>query len=246
MVEFVRRGVAAKQQLSKICENMMDNCLSPNSETGGVGCDNMTMVVIALLKGKTIEEWYNDIANRVANGDGPCAPPEYGKHILPWICELLLILGTTAEMRGPGVHNRFEDSGEDYDMDLDPVARGGRPARIILLGNGTEVLTDSDEQEVFDHDEDDKDLENQVGKSPVAANSRNQREGTPGPRSQDPSNQQQTPDSGETGNPFDTPSSTTSDKSDSIEMPSTATKAIPETAIPEKLTNPPKTKSKEQ
>jgi len=57
----------------------MDNCLASNSETGGVGCDNMTMVVVGLLRGKTKEEWYNTIAERVANGDGPCAPPEYGK-----------------------------------------------------------------------------------------------------------------------------------------------------------------------
>lgn len=57
----------------------MDNCLASNSETGGVGCDNMTMIVIALLNGKTKEEWYKMIGDRVANGDGPCAPPEYGK-----------------------------------------------------------------------------------------------------------------------------------------------------------------------
>lgn len=79
VVEFVRRGIAAKQELHKICENMMDNCLAPNSETGGVGCDNMTMIIIGLLQGKSKEEWYNQIADRVANGDGPCAPPEYGK-----------------------------------------------------------------------------------------------------------------------------------------------------------------------
>ena len=77
-MEFVRRGIAARQQLSKICENMMDNCLASSSDTGGVGCDNMTMVVIALLKGQSKEEWYQGIADRVSKGDGPCAPPEYG------------------------------------------------------------------------------------------------------------------------------------------------------------------------
>jgi protein phosphatase PTC2/3 len=79
VVEFVRRGIAAKQDLDKICENMMDNCLASNSETGGVGCDNMTMIIIGFLRGKTKEEWYEEVARRVANGDGPCAPPEYGK-----------------------------------------------------------------------------------------------------------------------------------------------------------------------
>ena len=39
----------------------------------------MTMVVIALLNGKSKEEWYDLVAKRVADGDGPCAPPEYGK-----------------------------------------------------------------------------------------------------------------------------------------------------------------------
>lgn len=79
VVEFVRRGIVAKQDLASICENMMDNCLASNSDTGGVGCDNMTMIIIGLLHGKTKEQWYEDIAKRVANGEGPCAPPEYGK-----------------------------------------------------------------------------------------------------------------------------------------------------------------------
>ncbi|PVI07832.1 PP2C-domain-containing protein [Periconia macrospinosa] len=79
VIEFVRRGIVAKQDLASICENMMDNCLASNSDTGGVGCDNMTMVVVGLLQGRTKEQWYEDIAKRVANGEGPCAPPEYGK-----------------------------------------------------------------------------------------------------------------------------------------------------------------------
>ncbi len=93
VIEFVRRGIAAKQELSKICENMMDNCIASNSETGGVGCDNMTMIIIGLLHGKTKEEWYDEIGKRVANGDGPCAPPEYGKYfVYTYDRELCLLL----------------------------------------------------------------------------------------------------------------------------------------------------------
>jgi len=149
VVEFVRRGIAAKQELSKICENMMDNCLASNSETGGVGCDNMTMIVIGLLRGKTKDEWYEEIAKRVANGDGPCAPPEY------------------AEFRGPGVHHNFDDSDSGYDVDMDSKIKsfgGNQRGRIILLGDGTEVLTDSDDTDMFDHGEEDKDLASQVHK----------------------------------------------------------------------------------
>ncbi|KUJ15630.1 protein phosphatase-like protein 2C [Mollisia scopiformis] len=153
VVEFVRRGIAAKQELSKICENMMDNCLASNSETGGVGCDNMTMIVIGLLRGKTKEQWYEEIGKRVANGDGPCAPPEY------------------AEFRGPGVHHNFDDSDSGYDVDMDQKSKGfgsNQRGRIILLGDGTEVLTDSDDTEMFDHTEEDQDLASQVSKAPVA------------------------------------------------------------------------------
>jgi protein phosphatase 2C family protein 2/3 len=173
VVEFVRRGIAAKQELSKICENMMDNCLASNSETGGVGCDNMTMIVVGLLHGKSKEEWYEEIAKRVANGDGPCAPPEYGKYSLfPLLLRRATVLTSLAEFRGPGVHHNFDDSDSGYDVDVDSRLRaaGGnnQRGRIILLGDGTEVLTDSDDTaEMFDHGEEDKDLESQVARGQV-------------------------------------------------------------------------------
>ncbi|KAG0634236.1 phosphatase 2C-like domain-containing protein [Tuber brumale] len=70
VIEFVRRGIAAKQELHTICENMMDQCLDSRGVTGGVGQDNMTMTVVALLKNMMIkEEWYDLIAKRVADGD---------------------------------------------------------------------------------------------------------------------------------------------------------------------------------
>jgi len=79
-IEFVRRGVAAGQELSAICENLMNSCLAPSSDTGGVGCDNMTVIIVALLQeNETKAEWYEKVAQRVANGDGPVAPPEYGR-----------------------------------------------------------------------------------------------------------------------------------------------------------------------
>ena len=92
VIEFVRRGIAAKQDLSRICENMMNNCLASDCETGSVGCDNMTIIIVGLLNGKSKEEWYNTIAERVAEGDGPVAPPEYGKSFTPPSLDLLYIL----------------------------------------------------------------------------------------------------------------------------------------------------------
>ncbi|KAI9708028.1 MAG: Protein phosphatase 2C 2 [Bogoriella megaspora] len=192
VIEFVRRGIAAKQELHAICENMMDNCLASNSETGGVGCDNMTITVVGLLRGKTKEEWYKEIGDRVANGDGPCAPPE-----------------------GPGNHHRFDDNLDDYDMDIDRSSAstsrllGGRSnaARIILLGDGSEVVTSDtaanhhgdvemlDDNDDSDEEDDEEDLqrsgaaaqngqpEAELTSSPNEIGSRSEREGTPGPTS---------------------------------------------------------------
>lgn len=72
---------------------------------------------------------------------------------------------------------------------------GGHQGRIILLGDGTEVLTDSAEHDsdMFDQsDEEEKDLESQVRKGQAAADgARKQREETPGPSSTSESSTQQ-------------------------------------------------------
>jgi protein phosphatase 2C family protein 2/3 len=77
-----------------------------------------------------------------------------------------------AEFRGPGVHHNFDDSDSGYDVDMDQKLKsfgGNQRGRIILLGDGTEVLTDSDDTEMFDHGEEDKDLASQVPKGQTVA-----------------------------------------------------------------------------
>lgn len=66
------------------------------------------------------------------------------------------------------MHHRFDDSPDDYDMDMDQRTRMlGRGGRIILLGDGTEIVTgrgddddvEMDERGDAEEDSDDKDLE---------------------------------------------------------------------------------------
>ena len=97
---------------------------------------------------------------------------------------------------------------------------------------------------MFDHEEEDKDLESQVSKGQTRPNDDNRgvREETPGPEAPTSvEKQQQTPVSAER-NPFDTPSSTTSEKSDT--MNATNNKVIPESALPEKLVASPTSQDK--
>ena len=153
----------------------------------------------------------------------------------------------TAEFRGPGMRQNLEDSGDDYDLDVDHRNHGvgGRSGRIILLGDGREVLTDSDETEMFDHEEEDKDLASQASKGQMKldAASRSEREETPGPESHGTSERHQTLASMDQ-NSLDTPSSIASEKSSAIENAKSNIKAIPESALPEKLVTPPTTQDK--
>lgn len=95
-----------------------------------------------------------------------------------------------AEFRGPGARNSFDHEDDDYDMDIrrERPGYGGRNGRVILLGDGTEVLTDStDDSEMFDHsmEDDDDDKPRRGGSSATSEHdsTRGEREGTPGPGS---------------------------------------------------------------
>lgn len=78
---------------------------------------------------------------------------------------------------------------------------------------------------MFDHEEEDKDLPSQVGKGQLKVENRGDREETPGPESSTDSKSE---------NPFESPSSTTSEKSETTEH-----KVIHESALPDKILPPP-------
>ncbi|CAO3618259.1 unnamed protein product [Cunninghamella echinulata] len=65
VVDYIRARIAEKQALSEICESIMDHCLAPDSEVGGVGCDNMSIIIVAILNGKSVDEWYSWVASRI-------------------------------------------------------------------------------------------------------------------------------------------------------------------------------------
>ena len=60
-VECVRRGIYERKLLSIICEEIMDLCCAPTSDGSGIGCDNMSIAIVALLdytKNETLDQWY--------------------------------------------------------------------------------------------------------------------------------------------------------------------------------------------
>jgi protein phosphatase PTC2/3 len=77
VVDVVRRKVADGTPLGEIAEQICDLCLAPDTTSGaGIGCDNMTIMVVAILNGRTPEEWYSWIGDRVRRNHGYCTPQQ--------------------------------------------------------------------------------------------------------------------------------------------------------------------------
>jgi len=54
---------------------MCEHCLAPDTSSGsGIGCDNMTVLIVALLHGRTKQEWYDWVKDRVKNRYGYSTP----------------------------------------------------------------------------------------------------------------------------------------------------------------------------
>jgi len=68
VVDIIRFGIARNKDLGSIAEDVMNTCLAKDRNTfdfGGIGCDNMTIVIAAFLNGKTKDEFYQSIREKV-------------------------------------------------------------------------------------------------------------------------------------------------------------------------------------
>jgi len=72
VVNFVRYQVSEGKELTVIGEMICDFCLAPDTSSGSVdiGCDNMTIVIVAITHGRSKKEWYTWIKKRVRNKYG--------------------------------------------------------------------------------------------------------------------------------------------------------------------------------
>ncbi|XP_017058922.1 probable protein phosphatase 2C T23F11.1 [Drosophila ficusphila] len=54
--QFVRRRICEGLEPQAICEDLMNSCLSPDGQMGGLGGDNMTVILVCLLHNKSYED----------------------------------------------------------------------------------------------------------------------------------------------------------------------------------------------
>lgn len=78
VINWTRHQISERKSLGQICEDMMTRCLSPDSDVaGGIGCDNMTVLIVAILNGRTLDDWYDWMAERVEKQVGYNTPRTY-------------------------------------------------------------------------------------------------------------------------------------------------------------------------
>jgi hypothetical protein len=54
--DFVRLRLSTGMEPEVICEELMTRCLAPDCHMGGLGCDNMTVVLACFLHGETFNQ----------------------------------------------------------------------------------------------------------------------------------------------------------------------------------------------
>ena len=67
-IECVSRGLYERKPLQDICEEIMELCCAPTSDGSGIGCDNMSMSIVALLdesRNESLDQWYDRVIKRI-------------------------------------------------------------------------------------------------------------------------------------------------------------------------------------
>lgn len=77
VIDFIRRRIAEKMEPEEICEQLMTTCLAPDCQMGGLGCDNMTVVLVCLLQNGTYEDLAAKCSRPVFNSCNPSQEGEF-------------------------------------------------------------------------------------------------------------------------------------------------------------------------
>lgn len=164
VVDFVRREVAQGTPLGQICENIMEHCLAPDTHGAqGIGCDNMTIMIVAILNGKSEEEWYAMVRDRVVNKLGyptPDAPPQIYSttRLMSWRTRRANVEALEREEEEHKARERISPLRGPHPTSLDQLTKvitdslggGGisfHPGSGIMSDSGVRMFADADEEE---------------------------------------------------------------------------------------------------
>lgn len=66
VIDFCRERIASGKYPEEICEELMSHCLAPDCQMGGLGGDNMTVVLVCFLHNKSYEDLIERCASRTS------------------------------------------------------------------------------------------------------------------------------------------------------------------------------------
>lgn len=153
-VECVRRGIYENKPLSQICEEIMELCCAPTSDGSGIGCDNMSILIVALLdhsNNETLDQWYERVNKKVSqqqemaakDSENPEVNYEYGPISPPYNDLYKEIFGECYDIGQQG-NNESRPNGGGYSM-----------FGNIGMSNGVKS-TDDDQDEDYNDGNDDE------------------------------------------------------------------------------------------
>ena len=161
VVDIVRRQIAEGKELSEICEMICDHCLAPDTLSGaGIGCDNMTILIVAILNGRTKEEWSAWVTQRVNDNNGYPTPSS-----LPTLYSASRLMSFRA--RREAQERRHQEDRQSTPFGRAPAMNVG----VSFVGSGisndnsTLMFGSSDEEEDSGDEENHEDDETNAGSS---------------------------------------------------------------------------------
>ena len=165
VVDFIRREVAQGTPLGRICENVMEHCLAPDTHGAqGIGCDNMTIMIVAVLNGKTEEQWYTMVRDRVLHKSGyptPDAPPQIysAARLMSWRTRRANVEALEREEEEHKARERIPPLRGPRPTSLDELTEAitGRLGDGISFHPGSSIMSDSGIRMFADEEESDED-----------------------------------------------------------------------------------------
>ncbi|AWU73404.1 uncharacterized protein C5L36_0A00180 [Pichia kudriavzevii] len=138
VIDFVRRYIKEKKSLIEISELLMNTCLAPTSGGSGIGCDNMSVCIVALLKdGESLDDWYKRIGSKVSDEDLKKLPTADDLSNDLYKVDIATKISETSENdssnKNGGLRSTLRSEEEDDDDEDGNVLKGGAPAFLQQL-----------------------------------------------------------------------------------------------------------------
>jgi protein phosphatase 2C family protein 2/3 len=86
VVNFIRTRLQKKMEAEAICEELLDTCLSPDCELSGLGCDNMTVILVLCLQGDSMDDYYARVSRSIPESEVK-NPIKMCSEVAPTVCD---------------------------------------------------------------------------------------------------------------------------------------------------------------